>query len=76
MLGNSLTLRLSFVIVGIEFHRSVSGKVLKRAEMPLTKSNRISESEAGGCVTASMVMSSLPRPWSLALEKQRKNQSS
>jgi len=36
-LRNSLKLRRSFAIIGLEFHWSVSGKLSKRAEMPFMK---------------------------------------
>jgi len=38
-LGNSLKLRRGFGVIGLEFHWSASGKVLKRAEMPFVKVN-------------------------------------
>ena len=38
-LRNSLKLRRSSAIIGLEFHWSASGKVLKPAELPFIKSN-------------------------------------
>ena len=38
-LRNSLKLRRIFATIGLEFHWSASGKVLRRAEMPFMKSN-------------------------------------
>jgi hypothetical protein len=42
-LRNSLKLRRSFAIIGLEFHWNALGKVLKSAEMPLMKANGKSE---------------------------------
>ena len=42
-LGKLFKLRRRFVIIGLEYHWSTSGKVLKRAEMPFVMINGKSE---------------------------------